>query len=183
MREIDRRAHVGRRVFIRGAATVVPATALASAGMAISAEAAWAQQAKTLPPHSMATLVRMSRDIYPHDHVPDVHYVRAVAPYDEKAAGDADLKKLLEDGVATLDKNADDRFKTTYLMVPDERDRFALLTQIADTPFFNKIRSGLVVSLYNQPDLWKRFGYEGSSFEHGGYINRGFNDIDWLPAV
>ncbi len=38
-------------------------------------------------------------------------------------------------------------------------------------------------SLYNQKELWPRFGYEGSSAEHGGYINRGFADIDWLPKA
>jgi hypothetical protein len=37
-----------------------------------------------------------------------------------------------------------------------------------------------VVSLYNQKDLWTKFGYEGSSADKGGYINRGFNDIDWV---
>ena len=88
MREIDRRTTVGRRLFMRGAATAVPAAALASVGMSISAEAAWAQQAKTLAPHNMATLVRMSRDIYPHDHLPDLYYVNAVAPYDDKAKSD-----------------------------------------------------------------------------------------------
>jgi hypothetical protein len=168
---------------MRGAATAVPAAALASVGMGISAEAAWAQQAKTLAPHNMATLVRMSRDIYPHDHLPDLYYVNAVAPYDDKAKSDGDLKKLLDDGVGRLDQDAKDRFKRTYLEVPEESDRVALLVGISQTPFFSKIRSGLVVSLYNQPDLWKRFGYEGSSFEYGGYLNRGFNDIDWLPAA
>ena len=40
-----------------------------------------------------------------------------------------------------------------------------------------------IVSLYNQKEVWPRFGYEGSSAEHGGYINRGFADIDWLPKA
>jgi hypothetical protein len=40
----------------------------------------------------------------------------------------------------------------------------------------------MITALYNQPDLWAKLGYEGSSAEHGGYIHRGFNDIDWLPA-
>ena len=183
MREIDRRTTVGRRLFMRGAATAVPAAALASVGMGISAQAAWAQQAKTLQPHSMATLVRMSRDIYPHDRLPDSYYVNAVAPYDDKAKSDADLKKLLDDGVGRLNSDAKDRFKQVYLEVPDESDRIVLLVGIAQTPFFSKIRSGLVVSFYNQPNIWKRFGYEGSSFEYGGYLHRGFNDIDWPPAV
>jgi len=50
-------------------------------------------------------------------------------------------------------------------------------------PSFQKIRGDLVVSLYNQKELWPKFGYEGSSAEHGGYIKRGFADIDWLPKV
>jgi len=28
--------------------------------------------------------------------------------------------------------------------------------------------------------VWPIFGYEGASFEYGGYIDRGFNDINWL---
>jgi len=31
--------------------------------------------------------------------------------------------------------------------------------------------------------VWKHIDYPGSSKEYGGYINRGFNDIDWLPEV
>ncbi len=59
----------------------------------------------------------------------------------------------------------------------------ALLQRIEQTDFFKKIRGDLVVSLYNQKELWPKFGYEGSSAEHGGYINRGFDDIDWLPKA
>jgi hypothetical protein len=36
--------------------------------------------------------------------------------------------------------------------------------------------------LMNQKSVWPRLGYEGSSFEKGGYRHRGFDDIDWLPA-
>lgn len=183
MREIERRSLVGRRLFLRGAATAMPALSLAAAGIGISAQAAWAQAAQNLKPHTMATLVRMARDIYPHDTIADAYYVKAVQPYDAKAAGDASFGGTLERGVAELDASAQDRHKRAYLDLPVEQDRFALLTGIAATPFFSKLRSDLVVSLYNQPDLWRRFGYEGSSFEYGGYLNRGFDDIDWLPAV
>ena len=183
MREIERRIRVNRRNFLRGAATAVPAAALASAGVGISATAAWAQDAKSLQPHTMATLVRMSRDIYPHDHIPDVFYVKAVAPLDGKAGDDAATKDLLEQGVVRLNGDAQDRFKRAYLDVPGEEDRVALLRGIELTPFFSTVRSGLVVSFYNQPEIWHRFGYEGSSYEHGGYLHRGFDDINWLKSV
>ena len=58
----------------------------------------------------------------------------------------------------------------------------AILRGMEQTPFFQKIRSDMIPTLYNQPDLWMRFGYEVPSAEYGGYIDRGFNDIDWLPA-
>lgn len=183
MRKVETRLSVGRRVFLRGAATAAPAAALAVAGMGISAEAAWAQAATALKPHTMATLVRMSRDIYPHDRIPDAYYVKAVAPFDAKAGSDATLRDLLETGVGHLDQQASTAHKRAYLDVPMEEDRLALLTAAQSTPFFNKVRSDLVVSFYNQPDLWRRFGYEGSSFEYGGYIHRGFDDLDWLPKA
>ncbi|MBI3798508.1 MAG: hypothetical protein HY268_16290 [Deltaproteobacteria bacterium] len=49
------------------------------------------------------------------------------------------------------------------------------------TPFFQTVRGAMVTDFYNQPVVWKQFGYEGSSWQLGGYLNRGFNDISWLP--
>jgi hypothetical protein len=28
--------------------------------------------------------------------------------------------------------------------------------------------------------VWPIFGYEGESYSKGGYIKRGFDDIDWI---
>ena len=47
-------------------------------------------------------------------------------------------------------------------------------------PFFQKVRSGLITGIYNNKEVWPVFGYEGESASKGGYINRGFNDLDWL---
>ena len=70
-----------------------------------------------------------------------------------------------------------------YAEVKWETDRVKLLQGIEHTEFFKTVRGDLVVSLYNQKELWPKFGYEGSSAEHGGYIKRGFADIDWLPKA
>ena len=131
----------------------------------------------------MKTLVKVARDIYPHDFLGDVYYVTAITPWNEKAAGDPAVKAMLEEGVRRLDEDAKDRHRAAYCDIGWEVDRVALLQGIEHTEFFTKLRSDLVVSLYNQHDLWPKFGYEGSSAEKGGYINRGFNDIDWLPKA
>jgi len=41
----------------------------------------------------------------------------------------------------------------------------------------------MITALYNQKDVWTKLGYEGSSAEFGGYLHRGFDDIDWLDAI
>lgn len=181
MRTIDRRTQVSRRVFLRGSGVAVPAAFVAASS--ISADAAWAQDAKTLSPQVVATLVQAARDIYPHDHISDAFYVRAVTPWDAKAEKDAAVRTMLEGGVARLDQDAQERNKTPYLKVAWEADRLTLLRGIEHTAFFRALRADLVVSLYNQPAIWPKFGYEGSSAEHGGYLARGFDDIDWLQSV
>jgi hypothetical protein len=182
MREVDRRSKYDRRVFLKGAATTVPAVAIAT-GTGLSVSDAWAEDATTLTPATLKTLMKMARDIYPHDFLGDSYYVTAVKPWDDKAAKDPAVKSLINDGVARLDQEANDRHKVPYVQVAWENDRVVLLQRIEQTAFFQKIRGDLVVSLYNQKEVWPKFGYEGSSAEHGGYIKRGFADIDWLPKV
>jgi hypothetical protein len=182
MREVDRRSKYDRRVFLKGAATAVPTVAIAtSAGLTISD--AWADDATTLTPATLKTLVKMARDIYPHDFLGDSYYITAVKPWDGKAAKDPEIKTLIVEGVARLDQDANNRHKVPYAQVPWEADRVVLLQGVEQSAFFQKIRGDLVVSLYNQKEIWPKFGYEGSSAEHGGYIKRGFADIDWLPKA
>ena len=179
MREVDRRSKIDRRNFLKTAAAVPPAAAVAAA-TGLSIDSAWADTAQALQPDTMKTLARVARDIYPHDHLADHYYIAAVTPWDAKAASDPKVKALIEHGVARLDEDARARHKLPYAAVPWEEERVALLRGIEHTEFFGKVRGDLIVSLYNNHDVWPKFGYEGSSAEHGGYINRGFNDIDWL---
>ncbi|OJU29319.1 MAG: Twin-arginine translocation pathway signal [Nitrobacter sp. 62-13] len=182
MREVDRRSKHSRRTFLKGAAAAAPVAAIAT-NIPLSVEDAWAEDATALQPATMKTLVKVARDIYPHDFLVDSYYITAIKPWDDKAAKDPAVKAMLEDGVKRLDQNAQDKHKCSYADVGWESDRVALLLDIEQTAFFKALRSDLVVSLYNQQALWPKFGYEGSSAEHGGYIHRGFNDIDWLPKT
>lgn len=140
----------------------------------------WAAETKALAPATMATLIQMARDIYPHDNIADANYAVAVKGHDEKAAEDDAFKAEMEAGVATLDTLATAAGHPSYVGVGWEIDRVGLLRQIESTSFFQTIRGGLVVGLYNQKEIWGKFGYEGASYEEGGYIERGFDDIAWL---
>ena len=137
MREVDRRGKYSRRIFLQGAATAVPVAAVA-ASTGIGIEDAWADDATTLTPATLKTLVKVARDIYPHDFLVDSYYITAIKPWDGKAAKDPAVKALLEDGVRRLDQDAKDRHKVAYAQVPWEADRVVLLQGIEQTDFFKK---------------------------------------------
>jgi len=163
-RELLKRGGIGALLVISGSAVISP-------------ENAWGLETAALKPETMATLIQMARDIYPHDQVPDKYYAIAVKSHDEAAAKDPAHKELIENGIADLDKKSGEG---GYRGLGWEEQRVAVLQKIEATPFFQTIRGGLVVSLYNQQEVWPIFGYEGESYSKGGYIARGFGDIEWL---
>lgn len=167
-----------RELLKRG--TVLSTAFVAGTGFLAHATDAWAVELKALSPATMAALIQMARDIYPHDRIADQFYAVAVKGHDDTAAGDPAHKAMIEDGIADLDARAQAAGGTSYLGTGWEIDRVALLRQIESGGFFQAIRGGLVVSLYNQKEVWPVFGYEGESFSKGGYIQRGFDDIAWL---
>lgn len=181
MRMLDKRPQIARRSFLRGSglgalgATVAPLSVLSMAPAS-----AQAQSFPVLGAETGNTLVRMAHDIFPHDKLPDRYYLHAEAPYDAAAAKDPALHALLRDGVAALDASAMKLYAKPYVQVPTEPERVVLLQAIEGTPFFKKIQGDLVTGLYNNKELWPLFGYEGSSWQKGGYLTRGFNDLDWL---
>ncbi len=156
-------------------ASVIGAGFVLGPGFLAASNAAWAYQTSALDANTFATLLQMARDIYPHDKVGDEHYVAAVKGYDTAEAA-ADI----EAGVSLLDEAARKLGHASYLDAGWERHRVDVLRSIEDTPFFQQIRGGLVTGLYNNKAVWPIFGYEGESFTQGGYMTRGFNDINWL---
>jgi len=166
-----------RRAFLtRSAATAI----VISSGALICTREAWGLELKALQPETARTLIVVARDIYPHDRLADRFYAVAVKGYDEKSAKDPATLAQYEGGVAALNAAAKAAHGVPYSDVGWEADRVALLKQIQDGAFFQGIRSDLIGGLYNQKELWPLFGYEGESASKGGYINRGFNDIQWL---
>lgn len=178
MTQYDPRRLSRRELLSRGGA--IGAIAIAGPGFVAAPDAAWAMETKALRPETMATLIQMARDVYPHDQLADRFYAAAVQGHDETAAADEAHKALIEDGVAGLDAMARKAGAPGYATLGWEDDRVALLKLIEESAFFQTVRGGLVVGLYNQKALWPTFGYEGESFSKGGYIEAGFDDIAWL---
>lgn len=181
MRLLERTATLSRRAFLKGGGmtalgvAVIPATALLT-----PSRDALAQSFQALAPETGKTLLVMARDIFPHDRISDRYYMQAIEPYDKAAAGDPKLKTLLDEGARGLDALARQRFGKPYADVGTEAERVGLLHAIETGAFFQRVKGDLVTGLYNNKAVWPLLGYEGSSWEKGGYLHRGFNDIDWL---
>lgn len=119
-------------------------------------------------------LLRMGRDIYPHDRLNDLHYAKPLAELLAKQP------ELIGKGLDQLQASATQRHGQSFEALAVESERVALLRAIETGPFFRAVRSALMFGLYDNPALFPLFGYEGSSVEKGGYLARGYNDLDWL---
>ena len=132
---------------------------------------------------TFATLTKIARDIFPHDKFGNDLYAKAVGIYGDQVKQDVALRTLLIAGVASVNEAANKQFGKPYTQIPEESSRLIILKAMDKTPFFLKIRGDLVVSLYNQPAVWAKLGYQGPSAGSGGYINRGFNDQNWMDKA
>ncbi len=171
-------ARVDRRSVLKGAVTLIVAAVTPTTVFGVNG--AWAATPANLDAETFAVLVQVSRGTEPHDLSYVAFYAKAGAGLDEAAVMDPAVKQMLTDGGAALNKAAQGLKASDYRSLTSEDERVALLKAIESDPFFQKVRGNLVTGLYNNQDMWKVLGYEGESASKGGYINRGFNDIDWL---
>lgn len=167
-----------RRGFLAGGAAAV--AAVVSTGGTVLADA----QAETpgtagLHPEEVRTLLKFTRDLFPHDRLDDSFYARAVTPLQQEAAKDVSTRRLLSGGIDQLNRIALASSGKSYMDVSEETARVAIVKKIETGAFFNKVYNDAIVGLYNQPEVWPKFGYEGPSSAKGGYLHRGFSDIDW----
>lgn len=179
MKQVERPLKVSRRGFLAGGAAAIVAVAVTGTTVLMDPSGAWAVELQSLKPEEARALLKFVRDLFPHDQLADVFYANAIAPLNDEAAKDSAAKQMLADGVVQLNRLAQ-AAGAAYADLPDEKARVAVVKQMEGSPFFSKVYSTTVVTLYNQPELWPKFGYEGPSSRLGGYLHRGFNDIDWL---
>ena len=168
-----------RRGFLAGSASAVAAVAATGGAVLADAQAAPAEDARGVQAEKLRTLVKFARDLFPHDHLDDSFYARAIAPLREEAAKDPSTKRLLYAGIDQLNRLAVAASGKPYADVSDENTRVAVIKKIEGGAFFHKFYNDTIVGLYNQPQVWPKFGYEGPSSAKGGYLHRGFSDIDW----
>lgn len=166
-----------RRSLLRGSGLLLGTLATGSVLSALAPSRAWAVELKTLSSAEGTTLMKMGRVLYPHSKLPDAVYALLAKDLDGAATSDAKTITLLRDGIADLDKAAGGNFAKA-----PAAKQLAAVKSLEGKPFFAAVRGKCVTSLYDNDMAFAAFGYPGSSWEKGGYITRGFQDLKWLPS-
>lgn len=169
--------HAGfsRRMFLM-TTTMAGVTTAAMLGGARMAAAA------PLDATQSARLLQMVQDIYPHPDLLQVAHYEAIADtVMQTAAADADTGAALVDGLDRINALSRELHGVDYSDIADEDAREGVLRHFQHEGFFQGVRWTAYFGLYNNKDLWPLFGYQGSSVEYGGYIDRGFSDITFVP--
>jgi hypothetical protein len=121
-------------------------------------------------------LLRMGRLLYPHDVLGDEIYLEVLKPFFRRANREVSLAADLRASVAMLDAGAGGN----WLAASPDRQLEAF-QRLEEGVFFKTVQAAVRTRLYQHPTVWDLIGYEGSALEYGGYLHRGFDDIDWLP--
>jgi len=135
----------------------------------------WSLPLRALDAREARGLLLFTRELFPHPDLDDAVYALVVKDLDAAAAKDESTRALIVDGMGSLDRATGG----AWLGAGAER-RAGVVRSLVGTPFFEKVRSTAVVSLYSNDMAYAFFGYEGVKGD-GGYIGRGFNDLTWLP--
>ena len=162
-----------RREFLKGSGVLMGVIATGSVLATLAPSPVWALELKQLTASEGKTLMALGRVLYPHKKLPDAVYALLAKDLD----GNAAALQVLRDGIAALDKAAGGSFNKAAAA-----KKLSLVKAIEGTPFFNTVRGQCITSLYNNDMAFAVFGYPGSSWDKGGYLTRGFQDLKWLPA-
>jgi hypothetical protein len=119
-------------------------------------------------------MLAMARQLFPHDKLGDEYYRVVVESIDKEMAGSTELAAQIRDGLAKLNETAGGDFAAA-----GTDKQIAAMTKMEASPFFAAMQGKTQYYFYNSQAVWAKLGYEGSSWEKGGYINRGFNDVTW----
>ena len=151
-------------------------TSLAFSGLAVTgtsfirASAAWASSGDD------EALTHFARLLFPHDGVADAVYAEAMASVLAGFEANPETDGLLDSAEAALNAQQDESWFDV-----DEVAQVSAIKDIQGEAFFAAILGALRGAFYYHPAVWEHINYPGSSKEYGGYLNRGFNDISWLP--
>ena len=149
---------------------------LSLAFASLSGRAAADGGAAGIPGDNGEVLSGVVYQLFPHERLNKEVYAQVTEQLNGKISQSAELTAMMDDALEVLAGNGNERWPELT-----EQQKTASLEKIQQTPFFRFILNETLGGIYQHPRTWELLGFEGSSLEFGGYINRGLDDIDWLP--
>ncbi len=165
-----------RRHLLKGSGILMGTLAVGTPLALLAPSRTWAVELKTLSKAEGEALLQMGKVLFPHKKLPDAVYALLSKDLDADAAANPESAKLLRSGIESLNHLAGGNF----VKASAER-KLQAVKAMEGQAFFNTVRGKCVVSLYDNEMAYQALGYPGSSWEKGGYITRGFQDLKWLP--
>ena len=150
---------------------------VASSSLGISlvrSSATWAAESDST--ESLAAIGRLAQLLFPHEGLASAVYAEVVGQVLAMTAADP-----ATDGLLNVAEDALNTALGGSWVSASEAEQLATLTALQNEAFIVGVREMVRFRLYDNAGLWQHINYPGSSKEYGGYINRGFDDIDWLP--
>ena len=168
--ECDNKSMPTRRQVLRSAGGVITIV-LGGLQLACTREESEAIDGSGVEDTELLILVAMMRRLLPHDDLDEAVYRDAVQAFLQSGIDEAGVQSGLAvfEEAGFLDRPADEQVE--------------MLRGIEGTDFFDAVRRAAVSGVYRDERTWNMLGYGGDASRFGGYVDRGFNDIDWLPRV
>lgn len=166
----------GRRTLFRGSGILFGTLAAGCPLALLAPSRSWALALRALNEEQGRTLLSFARTLYPHERLPDAVYALPVKTLDEQAAADVELKRMLVDGLRRLDGGRSGSF-----VQAERAEQLRRVRALQGDGFFERVRSTCITTLYDNEMCFAAFGYPGASWQQGGYLTRGFQDLTWLP--
>jgi hypothetical protein len=160
-----------RRKFLVAALTLGGAAATAPF---LRSSQVWAETDADMP----AVMVKFARRLFPHEGMADRVYGEVVGQVLATTASNPATAGLVDGATRVLDSAASGSWIDL-----GEAEQLEVLRATENDPMVVGLRETVRFVFYENESVWKHIEYPGSSKEYGGYINRGFNDIDWLPEA
>jgi hypothetical protein len=160
-----------RRKFLVAALTLGGAAATAPF---LRSSQVWAETDADMP----AVMVKFARRLFPHEGMADRVYGEVVGQVLATIASNPATAGLVDGATRVLDSAASGSWIDL-----GEAEQLEVLRATENDPMVVGLRETVRFVFYENESVWKHIEYPGSSKEYGGYINRGFDDIDWLPEA
>jgi len=160
---LDRRRLLAAMIFVSGAG-IVPLLPLSRA---------WAAGLDAGDPAGRAALLRVARELFPHDALPDAAYLAVL----DQVLADVASGVAAEDVMAMLEARAGADWPDLDAAALD-----TALRSVEAEPAFLAVENTVRAGLYNGAAFWAYVGYPGPSKDFGGYLQRGAGRVDWLAG-